>query len=58
MRVGSINNLISFGNGLKMAIPTDISKMTGTTKPLECTSVFGLKPIPVPICDSFIHVLK
>jgi len=58
MRVGIIDNLISFGKGLNMAIPTDISKITGAPKPVEYTPTFGLKPIPVPICDSFIHVLK
>ena len=57
MRVVSINNGISFGRGLSMAIPTDIGKRKSVNS-VSGTPTFGIKPIAVPICDSFIHIFK
>ncbi len=58
MRVGNINNSISFGKGMTMAIPTDIGKMIKTANSAACVPVFGIKPIAIPVSDTFVHVLK
>ena len=60
MRVGTISNLISFGFKTKMAIPTDIDKILKTAGGSNSVPAFGgmnFKPVAVPICDSFVHVL-
>jgi len=61
MRVGTINNTINFGKGINMVIPTDINKITESGKnKIESSAFLGLniKPVAVPICDSFVYVFK
>lgn len=61
MRVGSINNIVSFGKGMRMAIPTDIDKITNQVKTQDCVPTFGsfgIKPVAVPIYDTFVQVFK
>lgn len=60
MRVGSISNIISFGKGLGMAIPTDISKTLKEDNPSYYPSFgsLGLRAVAVPIYDTFVHIIK
>ena len=53
MKVLSIKNV-------KMTIPSDINKMLLSNKKNEYCPSFGqynLKPIAIPISDSFVHIL-
>lgn len=62
MRVDSIKSTVTFGNRTNgMVIPSDIGKMIKTSGGDNYSPVFGnlgLKPVAVPICDTFVHVFK
>ncbi len=61
MRVSGINNIVSFGKNMQMAIPTDINKITNPVKTQDYPPTFGslaVKPVTVPIYDTFVQVFK
>ncbi|MBR1619995.1 hypothetical protein IJ674_08890 [bacterium] len=62
MRVDSIKSTVTFGNRTNgMVIPSDIGKNIKTSSMSNNSIAFcglGLKPVAVPICDTFVHVFK